>query len=102
MDLDAPLRIIHEPARLRIMGLLYKHRDVAFTFARDALGLTDGNLATHAKRLEDAGFLHARRVLRRQGFELRYRITPEGSAAFRRYLATLRDFIEATGPAALT
>lgn len=95
MDLPDDLAIIHQPARLKIMGLLYRHRDVAYTTARDATGLTDGNLATHTRRLQDAEMLDARRVLRgRDGFELRYRITKAGAEAFRRYLGVLRAFLE--------
>ncbi len=94
MDLADDLAIIHQPARLSIMGLLYKHRDLGFAATRDGARLTDGNLATHAKRLEAAGLLEARRVLTRNGFELRYHITPQGSVAFRRYINSLRAFIE--------
>ncbi len=94
MDLPDELAIIHQPARLNIMGLLYKHRDLGFAATRDGAKLTDGNLATHAKRLESAGLLEARRVLTREGFELRYHITAQGSVAFRRYLNTLRAFLE--------
>lgn len=98
MDLPDDLRIIHQPARLKIMGLLYKQRDVGFSAARDATGLTDGNLATHVKRLAEAGFLDARRVLLGSGFELRYRITPPGNVAFRRYLRWLRDVLQDAEP----
>lgn len=98
MDLPEPLLIIHQPTRLRMMGLLHRDRDIGFAATRDALGLTDGNLASHAKRLEEAGYLEARRVLHgREGFELRYRITPAGSRAFGEYLGALRVFLEAAG-----
>jgi DNA-binding MarR family transcriptional regulator len=80
------------------MGLLYKHRDISFTRTRDVLGLTDGNLSSHADRLAAAGHLEARRVLTRDGFELRYRITAAGSEAFRAYLEALRRFLEAAEP----
>jgi DNA-binding MarR family transcriptional regulator len=79
------------------MGLLVRHRDVSFLLMRDALGLTDGNLATHARRLEESGFLAARRALARDRFEVRYRITEAGAAAFREYLAWLRSFLEDSG-----
>lgn len=98
MDLPARLGVIHQPVRLRMMALLYRHRDVAFTRVRDELGLTDGNLAAHAKRLEEAGFVEARRALGSGGFEVRHRITPAGSAAFKDYLAWLRAFLQAETP----
>ena len=91
---EADLKLLHQPARLRLMALLWRHRDVAFAPARDALGLTDGNLASHAARLQEAGWLEARRVLERDGFVLRYRITEAGAAAFRAYVAWLRGLVE--------
>lgn len=94
MDLPEELRLIHQPVRLQIVGLLYRTRDAAFTTVRDRLDLTDGNLATHADRLEEAGFLEARRALTSDGFEKRYRITEDGSKAFRRYLGQLRGFVD--------
>lgn len=88
--------LIHQPTRLRIMATLYRKRDLAYTTLRDALGLTDGNLATHARRLEEAGYLQSRRVLQgRDGFHLRYHITPAGSTAFREYVVELRKILEA-------
>lgn len=98
MHLDDAGVVIHQPTRLRIMALLYRRRDLAYVTVRDALGLTDGNLASHARRLEEAGLVESRRVLRgRDGFHLRYRITVEGSAAFRRYVAALRAVLEDPG-----
>lgn len=75
------------------MGLLYRHRDVAFTRTRDTLGLTDGNLASHAKRLEQAGLLESRKALTRDGFQARYRITREGVQRFQTYLEALQGFL---------
>lgn len=99
MNLPDELAILHQPVRLRLMALLFKHRDVGFTAARDALAVTDGNLATHAKRLEEAGYLAARRALTRDGFEVRYRITEAGATAFRAYLDQLRQFLAASDAA---
>lgn len=95
MRLPDEVELIHQPVRLRIMGLLYRARDLAFTEVRDRLALTDGNLASHAERLEEAGFLEARRALTADGFEKRFGITEEGSRAFRAYLDQLRGFLEA-------
>jgi DNA-binding MarR family transcriptional regulator len=97
MELPEGLAVIHQPVRLRLMALLFRHRDIAYTATREALGLTDGNLASHAKRLEEAGFLQSRRALTGDRFEVRYRITPEGSLAFRDYLEALRRFLDAEG-----
>lgn len=80
------------------MGLLYLHRDVAARAARKALGLTDGNLASHAAKLEEAGWLRSRKALSSTGFEVRYNITPEGSQAFREHVASLRALLDEFEP----
>lgn len=102
MDLPPELAIFHQPARLRIMGLLYKQRDASFTRVRDLLGLTDGNLASHGKRLADAGYVEMRRVLTPTGFESRLRITQQGARAFGAYLDALRGFLDEYDPDAAT
>jgi hypothetical protein len=57
-----------------------------------------GGRRVHARRLEEAGLLVSRRALAGDHFEVRHRITPAGSQAFRDYLAALRGFLEAEGP----
>ncbi len=52
--------VIHQPVRLRIMAILAAvpaERQVAFSFLKGTLGLTDGNLGAHLHKLEEAGFL---------------------------------------------
>jgi DNA-binding MarR family transcriptional regulator len=88
------VHLLEARARLLLMGLLYRHRDVSARAARKALGLTDGNLASHAGKLEAAGWMESRRALSPTGFEVRYRITPAGSQAFRDHVAELRRMLD--------
>ena len=88
------MHLLDARARLMLMALLHRHRDVSARAARKALGLTDGNLASHTARLEEAGWLESRRALSPSGFEVRYRITPAGSAAFRQHVEELRRMLE--------
>lgn len=85
--------LIHQATRLRIMALLFRNRAASFTWVRDSLGLTDGNLDTHAAKLEEAGYLKRGRALDIGGFQVKMKITPEGDAAFRRYLEGLRTYL---------
>ena len=89
--------VIHQATRLRIMAALQRNREASFARLRDALGLTDGNLASHAGKLVEAGYLTGRHVLAGTSFELRYRITPEGDAAFRRYADALLGLLGDAG-----
>lgn len=86
--------VIHQPTRLRIMGALYRNRRLGHVALRDSLGLTDGNVATHVRKLEAEGYLRASRVLAGLSFSVVYDITPEGIAAFRRYLDALAILLD--------
>lgn len=90
--LPAGLEVIHQPGRLAVMTILYQRGDVGAAAAREATGLTAGNLDSHARRLAEAGLLEGRKVLTRDGFEARYRILPAGIAAMESYLAWLETF----------
>ena len=85
--------VIHQATRLRIMAALFRNREASFTHLRDGLDLTDGNLGSHAAALEKAGYLASRRALSGLSFEVRYRITPQGSAAFVAYTQALRALL---------
>lgn len=94
MDLPAFNEDIHQPTRLRILTLLHRNRSAAFTWVRDTLGLSDGNLGRHVHRLEQLGYIRRERTLTTRGFQLRFRITVEGQAAFEHYLDSLRAYLE--------
>lgn len=87
--------LIHQRTRLRIVTLLYRNREAAFAWVREQLGLTYGNLDSHATRLEDAGYVERRRRLTPDGFSVRLRLTSEGREAFRAYLSALRAYLAA-------
>lgn len=88
--------VLHQEARLRIMAALYRNRRLGFPALRDGLGLTPGNLGAHLERLEQAGYVTSARVLAGAHFEVRYDLTPVGSAAFRAYVSALRALLETT------
>ena len=54
-------RRVHEPTRLAIMAALSSVEDAEFTFLQNLLGLTQGNLASHLKKLEEAGYVEIRK-----------------------------------------
>jgi DNA-binding transcriptional ArsR family regulator len=86
------LQVIHQPARLALMTLLYQRGDVGAAAAREATGLTPGNLDSHGRRLAEAGLLESRKVLTKGGFEVRYRIQPRGMALVESYLEWLEQY----------
>ena len=50
-------RVIHEKGRLAIMSMLAATPELSFTEMRDALSMTDGNLTTHIRTLQEAGYV---------------------------------------------
>jgi DNA-binding MarR family transcriptional regulator len=55
--------------------------------------LTAGNLQSHLKSLEAAGYVEAWRSLIDLKPRMRYRLTPEGAAALKRYCAQLAEVV---------
>lgn len=86
--------ILHQAQRLRIMTLLFKNRELAVTTIKRQLAMTDGNLASHLARLEDAAYVKTGHVLVGVSFESHAKITQTGSEAFRTYLQALRRILE--------
>ena len=74
--------VVH-PGRLGILLALSREPTgtADFTDVRCKTGLTDGNLASHARRLRDGGLLTVIKQFRGAKPATIYRLTPEGSAA---------------------
>jgi DNA-binding MarR family transcriptional regulator len=93
-DLDP---VIHAPARLRVMVTLATLRDgddLSFTRLQDLLGLTPGNLITHLRKLEDAGYVET--VKSGSGVNARTSVSlsPVGRKALSAYTAVLRQLLD--------
>lgn len=88
--------LIHQRTRLRIMAALAsldEDEQVDFTFLRDLLELTDGNLSVHLQRLEDAGYVAIEKTFVDRRPKTQVRLTEEGRAAFAAYVDTLEQII---------
>ena len=78
-------KVIHEPARLRIMMILTGSAEADFNFLRTTLGLTRGNLSKHIEKLENAGYLTVHKSFQGKVPHTGYQISDEGSQALARY-----------------
>lgn len=84
-------RIIHEPARLAVVAVLYVLKDADFLFLQRETGLTKGNLSSHLVRLEEAGYVQIAKTFRGKIPLTLCRLTPQGKAAFEHYRKTLKQ-----------
>lgn len=82
MKLD---RIIHEPARLRIMMILAGLEQADFNFLLTTLSLTRGNLSRHMEKLESAGYLKVKKSFKGKVPNTSYQIKQKGSKALTQY-----------------
>ncbi len=86
-----PDRIIHEPARLRILTLLSGVDSADFKFLLSALGLTKGNLSSHIDRLERAGYVDVKKSFNGKIPHTEYRLTRTGRKALASYWGLLDE-----------
>ena len=56
-DLSSLDRMIHEPARLMIITLLYAVEEADFVYLQRECALTQGNLSSHLSKLEQVRYL---------------------------------------------
>jgi DNA-binding MarR family transcriptional regulator len=89
-DLD---ELVHQRVRLGILAVLAESTRADFTFLRDTLDLTDGNLARHLQTLESAGYIEIEKSFVRRRPRTWVRATTTGRAAFAREIAVLEALI---------
>jgi DNA-binding MarR family transcriptional regulator len=87
-------RIVHEPARLAIMALLYVVESADFTFLMNQTGLSWGNLSAHMSRLEEAGYIEVEKSFKGRRPNTNLRLTPAGRNAFREYRLKLKEMLD--------
>ena len=88
--------LIHQPARLRIMSALVTLRAAAqleFTYLREVLELTDGNLGAHLRKLEDAGYVALTKRFVKRKPRTYVAATPLGRAAFAGHVSALEKLL---------
>jgi len=78
-------KLIHEPARLMIVSLLYVVESADFLFIRGQTNLTDGNLSSHLSKLEDAGYVKVEKRFKGKKPQTLLSLTEMGSKAFEDY-----------------
>ena len=96
MTTDSLDPLIHAPARLRVMvtlAALGEDDTLSFTRLQEMLDLTAGNLITHLRRLEDAGYLRTEKSGNGPASLTSVMMTHRGRAALEAYTAALRDLI---------
>jgi DNA-binding MarR family transcriptional regulator len=91
-------KVIHEKGRLAIMALLAASPDLSFTELRDTLAMTDGNLTTHIRVLQEAGYLAVAKSYRNNRPLTTCILTPKGRQAFAEQINLLEKIVRQNRP----
>ena len=88
-------RLIHERVRLGIVSALAVNQSLAFNELKTMLGLTDGNLSVHARKLEEAGYVVCTKSFEGRTPRTEFRLTDSGRIALTAYLNHMEALIQA-------
>ncbi len=76
------------------MSVLSVNSRAAFLHLKEVLDVTDGNLASHLKSLEKAGYVSVTKTFSDRKPNTTYEITETGKAAFERHLHALEEILK--------
>jgi len=91
-------RVVHERVRLAIMSMLAASPDLSFTEVRDALDLTDGNLISHVRTLQEAGYLAVTKAYQDSRPLTTLALTKAGREAFAAHIERLAAIVHSVRP----
>ena len=86
--------VIHSRIRTAIMAVLISVDEAGFTFIRDKINATDGNLSVHIRKLEEHNYISVKKEFIDRKPVTRYKITETGRRAFEDYIKQLENIIK--------
>jgi len=87
-------RVIHEKGRLAILSALAAAPELSFTELREMLGMTDGNLSTHVRILQEEGFISVAKSYEKNRPLTTCALTATGRKAFASYIDLLEQIVQ--------
>jgi DNA-binding HxlR family transcriptional regulator len=84
---------LHSRIRLAIVAALVSVDQADFNFLKDTVKTTDGNLSTHLKKLEEAGYVSSKKRFVDRKPQTTYKITEKGRRSLEDYVNTLEKFL---------
>ena len=83
--------------RLSILAALVAGDAVDFTFLQKNLGISDGNLSTHLRKLEAENYIRSEKVLVNRKPKTWFQITADGRRALERLFRQLEELLTQAG-----
>lgn len=89
--------LLHSELRLALMSILAGVEQADFTYLKEQTGATSGNLSVQLDKLATAGYIAVEKGFRGKMPRTTCSITPMGLGAFRAYVESLKEYIQAGG-----
>jgi DNA-binding HxlR family transcriptional regulator len=87
-------KLFENRVRLGIMSVLMVNDSYDFNSLKEALGVTDGNLASHLKALEENYLIKVNKQFIGRKPNTSYSVTTDGARSFRLHLKALEEIIK--------
>ncbi|MFN7180002.1 winged helix-turn-helix domain-containing protein [Hyphomonas sp.] len=87
--------VIHGRLRLGVMAYLSAVSPAVFGELRDKVGATDGNLSTHLKKLEEAGYVRQEKLFVGKKPQTRVHLTDKGRKAWLAWIQRMEAIMRA-------
>ena len=87
-------KVFDHRIRLGMMSILMVNEYADFNMLKELLGVTDGNLASHAKALEATQYISVKKQFIGRKPNTRYATTKLGRAAFKKHINALEKLIQ--------
>ena len=90
-------KVFDSRVRLGVMSALMVNDQVSFNELKELIQVTDGNLASHLKALEENGMIKVNKGFVGRKTNTTYAVTKAGEKAFRQHLDALEQMIKQMG-----
>ena len=91
--IDQLNKIFDSRIRLGIMSSLLVNEKMNFNELKELIAVTDGNLASHLKTLEDSGYIKVQKGFIGRKTNTSYSVTKAGEKAFKQHVDALEKMI---------
>jgi len=89
--------IIHSRVRLAVLILLLQMESANFTYLKKEIDVSDGNLSTHLRKLENAEYITVTKKFENRKPQTSVSITEKGKIALDEYTTNLQAYLKMAG-----
>ena len=86
--------VLHQPIRSKLIATLLNNEELPFKALKEQLKLTDGNLSSHLKKLEEVKYIEIEKFFEGKRPKTVVKISSTGRDAFKSYIKQLKQFIQ--------